>query len=595
MKQATAHPSCSRTFSSASGFVQTALFNLDDPALCPHLAVLTEAVDHMASHADAESRGAVYTRAEVVDFILDLVGYTADKPLAKTSLLEPSCGEGDFLLPAIGRLLESWRRNGVEGASVVESLRDAVCAVELNKEAFASTRGKVVQALRAHGIGERDAEALAAAWLRQGDFLLEAFSRKFDYVVGNPPYLRQEAIPEVLLSEYRRRYATLYDRADLYVPFIERSLSLLADGGVLGFICSDRWMKNRYGGALRQFVSKGFHLKGYVDMVGTPAFHSDVSAYTAITLIEKAKTGITRIAHRPQIDPKTLKRLARDLTARALRADSPVREMTGVVNGGAPWLLESTDQMSLLRRIESRFPALEETGCKVGIGVATGADAAFIGKFEDLDVEPERKLPLVLTDDIQSGELIWRGLGVVNPFSAEDGLVDLADFPRFARYVKARKDVIAARHCARKTPNAWYRTLDRIHPELTTRPKLLIPDIKGSAHIVYDAGAFYPHHNLYYVLSDAWDLRALQAVLLSAVTKLFIATYSTQMRGGYLRFQAQYLRRIRLPVWEEVPETLRRELAHAATQRDLAACDKASFKLYGLNADERAALGGNGD
>ena len=139
MKQATAHPSCSRTFSSASGLVQTALFNLDDPALCPHLAVLTEAVDHMASHADAESRGAVYTRAEVVDFILDLVGYTADKPLAKTSLLEPSCGEGDFLLPAIGRLLESWSRNGVEGASVVESLRHAICAVELNKEAFSST------------------------------------------------------------------------------------------------------------------------------------------------------------------------------------------------------------------------------------------------------------------------------------------------------------------------------------------------------------------------------------------------------------------------------------------------------------------------
>ena len=200
-----------------------------------------------------------------------------------------------------------------------------------------------------------------------------------------------------------------------------------------------------------------------------------------------------------------------------------------------------------------------------------------------------------MTDDIQSGELNWRGLGVVNPFSTEDGLVDLADFPRFARYVEARKDVIAARHCARKTPSAWYRTLDRIHPELTCRPKLLIPDIKGSAHIVYDAGAFYPHHNLYYVLSDAWDLRALQAVLLSAVTQLFIATYSTQMRGGYLRFQAQYLRRLRLRMWEDVPEALRSELIQAATQRNLAACDKAAFKLYGLDAGERAALGGNGD
>jgi hypothetical protein len=35
------------------------------------------------------------------------------------------------------------------------------------------------------------------------------------------------------------------DRADLYDPFIERSLRLLTDSGRLGFICADRWMKNR--------------------------------------------------------------------------------------------------------------------------------------------------------------------------------------------------------------------------------------------------------------------------------------------------------------------------------------------------------------
>ena len=35
----------------------------------------------------------------------------------------------------------------------------------------------------------------------------------------------------------------------------------LAEGGVLGFICADRWMKNRYGGPLRKLVSEQFHLK----------------------------------------------------------------------------------------------------------------------------------------------------------------------------------------------------------------------------------------------------------------------------------------------------------------------------------------------
>ena len=95
--------------------------------------------------------------------------------------------------------------------------------------------------------------------------------------------------------------------------------------------------------------------------------------------------------------------------------------------------------------------------------------------------------------------------------------------------------------------------------------------------------------------SDDWELRALQAVLLSAVTRLFVATYSTKMRGGFLRFQAQYLRRIRIPRWSDVSEPLRRELAKAAIKRDVQACNRAVFNLYGLSHEERSALGGNGE
>jgi hypothetical protein len=273
----------------------------------------------------------------------------------------------------------------------------------------------------------------------------------------------------------------------------------------------------------------------------------------------------------------------------------PVRELTQVTNGAEPWLLESFDQMRLIRRLERDLPLLEEVGCKVGIGVATGADKAFINNFDILDVEPDRKLPLVTTKDIVSGEVKWRGQGVINSFAESGGLVDLDEYPRLRRYLETRREVITRRHCARKAPANWYRTIDRIIPALAARPKLLIPDIKGEAHIVFESGKLYPHHNLYYVTSDNWDLRALQAVLLSAVTHLFVATYSTKMRGGFLRFQAQYLRRIRIPLWEDVPESLRYELAEAAVKRDTQACDQAVFKLYGLSHEERSALGCNGE
>lgn len=553
------------------------------------------AIDHLASNTEADARGAIFTRREVVDFILDLTGYTNDRPLHEKRILEPSFGGGDFLLPIIERLIVAWRARR-PGGSPLDDLSSAIRAVELHHDTFHDTHASVVSLLEQAGMAASTAEALADCWLIQGDYLLEPLEGEFNFVVGNPPYVRQELIPAPLLSEYRSRYLTMYDRADIYIPFIERSLSLLSMKGTLGFICSDRWMKNRYGGPLRGFVAERFHLKAYVDMVDVQAFHTEVTAYPAITIIGRETPGPTRIAHRPSLDRASLSTLAALLRAPALPMDSSaVRELARVTNCAEPWLLESADQMALIRRLETSFPSLEEAACKVGIGVATGADKAFIGPLDALDVEPDRKLPLATTKDIVSGEVEWQGLGVVNPFTDSGGLVDLDEYPRLRRHLELHRDLIAGRHCAQKAPANWYRTIDRITPALAAIPKLLIPDIKGEAHIVFESGGLYPHHNLYYVISDDWDLRALQAVLLSAVTRLFVATYSTKMRGGFLRFQAQYLRRIRIPRWADVTLPLRQELAEAAIRRDIPACNRVVFRLYGLTQDERSALGGNGE
>jgi hypothetical protein len=557
------------------------------PDMCP----VSEAVADLAI-SGGEARGAVFTRREVVEFILDLAGYTPGRPLHKMRLLEPSFGGGDFLMPAIERLLTAWKAAGDSAESLTGSIR----AVELHTDTFEKTRSRVLELLTAQGLDAATAQEIAGRWLINSDFLLTPLEGEFDVVIGNPPYVRQELIPAALIAEYRARYETIYDRADLYIPFIERSLKSLAASGRLGFICADRWMKNRYGGPLRQLVSEKFHLKVYVDMVDTEAFHSDVIAYPAITLITRETPGATRIAHRPALTEDSLSALSTALLSENAPVEGGlVRQMEGVAAGSDPWILESSDQLDLLRRLEADFPTLEEADCKVGIGVATGADKAFIDDYETLDVEPDRKLPLVMTRDILTGAVQWRGLGVINPFANDGGLVDLEAYPRLKRYLEARKNEIARRHVAQKAPANWYRTIDRIYPELCAKPKLLIPDIKGEAHVVYEEGRLYPHHNLYFVTSDSWDLKALQAVLMSGIARLFISIYSTRMRGGYLRFQAQYLRRIRVPYWKSVSAALKKELIAAAERNDIAACNRAVFELYGLNAAETATLGGNGE
>ncbi|NBO66412.1 MAG: modification methylase PaeR7I [Acidobacteria bacterium] len=397
-----------------------------------------------------------------------------------------------------------------------------------------------------------------------------------------------EKLPKDLLKAYRARWRSLFDRADLYVAFIEKSLGLLRPDGRLGFICADRWMKNRYGGPLREIVARDFHLESYVDFTGCPAFLDEVDAYPAVTVIRKGHGETTRAAFRPVVSRDHLVPLARALVS---HEDSPqVTRLSGVCRGDAPWAIDEFGVTPVIRKLEAEFPTIESAGCKIGIGVATGADAVFLGSAEKLDVEAERRLPLITTKDIRHGRIEWGGLYVLNPFGSDGRLVDPNAYPKFRAYINAHRAEIAKRNVAERNPAGWYRTIDRIHASLASRPKLLIPDIKGHAHVVLEEGHYYPHHNLYFVTADQWDLRALQAVLLSAVTRLFVATYSTKMRGGFLRFQAQYIRRLRLPEWASVPETLRQELAEAARKRDLEACNLATFHLYQLSEQEIAAL-----
>lgn len=558
-------------------------------ALLLPLPAVTTASETMANGGIKE-RGAIFTRREVVDFILDLCEYTSDRPLYQCRLLEPAFGHGDFLVAAVERLLHAYFPQHGNSADPVSDLADAIRAIEVHRESIESARERITPILCGYGLENVEASKILDRWLVEGDFLLIDMPGEFTHVVGNPPYVRQELLPERLMAEYRARYKTIYDRADIYVPFIERSLGLLVPTGVLGFICSDRWMKNKYGGPLRSFVAHSYHLRYFVDMVDTPAFHQEVIAYPAITIIARENSGPTRVVHKPEITQAGLIELASAMHASTIPVGSGVTEAPGVVSGSDPWLLEMSDQLTLVRRLESEFSLIEEAGCKVGIGVATGADKVYIGPMEELDIEESRKLPLATTKDVESGEVKWRGLGVINPFEQDGTPVDLKKYPRLARYFSAHQTAIAGRNCAKMHPKSWYRTIDRIHYDLTFRPKLLIPDIKGHANIVFEDGRLYPHHNLYYITSDEWDLHALQAVLMSGIARLFVALYSTRMRGGYLRFQAQYLRRIRIPKWQDVPKKVQNELIAAAKSGDQRACNAAIFLLYRLTTAEQAAI-----
>lgn len=545
-----------------------------------------EPVDESALGAHGE----VFTRRWVVDMILDLVGYTAERDLASLCAIEPSCGSGAFIVPMVERLMESADRHG-------RSLQGAVGALsawDLLGRNVSDARANVATVLASRGESRPVARRLSECWVRQADFLLEApEAGSADFVVGNPPYVRLEAVAPKRSSAYRQSCITMGGRSDIYIGFYEKGLEALCPGGTLGFICADRWMRNAYGARLRERISQSWSVESIIHMTGVDAFEDEVDAYPAVTVIRRGEQGrgplvadagagfgpaaavqIVDLASRVELPKPPTTTPAESNAFRAAR-------LPRWFSGKLGWPNASPARLGLLADLESRLPLLEDpkTTTKVGIGVATGADRVFICERAN-GVEEDRLLPLAMSRDIAGGSVRWSGKFLVNPWD-DAGLVNLDDWPGLRGYLAPHEETLRARHTARS--GKWHRTIDRVAGGLTARPKLYLPDFKDAIFPVLDPGGTYPHHNLYWVTSDGWDLEVLGGLLLGDVANLFIEAYSIRMRGGYLRFQAQYLRRIRLPRLDDVDPSSARALAGAFRERDRHAATQAALGLYGID------------
>jgi len=422
----------------------------------------------------------------------------------------------------------------------------------------------------------------------EGDFLLTSEAVDADVVVGNPPYIRYDDLDETLAVTYRRMWPTMRGRGDIFIGFIERSLQMLKPRGRLGFICADRWMHNQYGAGLRELVAGRYAVEHVWTMHDVDAFEAEVSAYPAITVLANHPQGRAVVADTTREFGESS---ARALVKAACDEDFTDFSEIGIqahrlphwFDGGAMWPSGTPTRIALIEHLNDGFAPLHDdrTKTKVSIGVATGADGVYVTKNPEA-AEPDRMLPLSMRCDLMTGTFKWQGNYLVNPWTDDGKLVDLDAYPRMARYL-ASDPKLRDRFVARKEPGGWYRTIDKVRAGLTPKPKLLLQDMKTTIHPVLEPGGHYPHHNLYYVVSGVWDIEVLGGLLLSRVAQAFIEAYCVKMRGGTLRFQAQYLKLIRVPDPEQIDPPVATALRQAFRSRDVRAATLAACDAYGID------------
>lgn len=499
-----------------------------------------------------EPHGDVFTSPRVVSFMLDLIGYTSDKDLSAYKVLEPSFGYGDFLIEIQNRLIQSAKNFNFD-ASEIMSKNIYGCEIDNTKY------DKCICTLRLA------MPNFVPLNLKTEDFLFSLWDTQFDFIIGNPPYIRYENIPIEVRNLYKNKFYTFHYRSDLYVLFYEHCLRNLSVNGRHCFICSNRWLKNEYGKKLRALISSSYNLEYIIDVEKLDAFRESVLAYPSITLISNTRGGKNvKIAQ------------IKDLS----ELDKPIPTIQKTLES-----LENWDDLFLPDKVE-QLSSIEQQGFRIGIGVATGADKIFISNDLENHVEKELLMPLVNAKDLTGNEFIWKGSYILNPYELNGSLINLDKYPRAKHYLGQFKSILSQRHIV-KNGRIWYSLIDKIKPELINLPKILLPDISGNNIIFIDKGAFYPAHNIYYITGQSIEeLELLAAILMSRFVRTQIENISNKMNGGLPRWQSQSIKRIKIPIILNIPTKFKNRLIDAYHSRNITDIDTIVEAIINLECDK---------
>jgi len=354
----------------------------------------------------------------------------------------------------------------------------------------------------------------------------------FDAVIGNPPYVRQETLGDAKIY-FQKHFSVYQGTADLYVYFIEKSLSLLNQHGFFGFIVSNKWMRANYGKPLRQWM-KQQHISEITDFGDLPVFEQ-ATTYPCILLMKKSSPEKAFKA----VQVKNLK--FSDLTTYVNQNSFDIEQASLEENG---WSLGNRNMQNLLDKLKkSGVPLSEYVNGQIYRGIVTGLNEAFV-----IDEATRNRL---ICEDAKSEEIIKPFLAGrdIKRYQAPESDkyliftrrgINIKEYPAVENYLhqfKQRlmpkpKDWKEEKWEGRK-PGAykWYEIQDTIdYYQEFEKPKIIYPNICKKPEFTFDENNLYTNQKCFIIsLSDKYLL----GILNSSVTFFLFRLILPKLRGGF--------------------------------------------------------------
>jgi hypothetical protein len=432
-----------------------------------------------------------------------------------------------------------------------------------------------------------------------GDFL------GFDVVIGNPPYIRQEAF-SADKPYLQQHYQTAAGTADLFVYFVERGMNVLAQNGQFIYILPNKWMRAGYGKNLRNWVGQ-FSIESIVDFGDLPVFE-EATTYPCIWHMSKIANA------EPNFKATTIESLEFDVSLGEYVKENQFEVNQSLLpeNG---WTLVNDKIQRLLEKIKNQGPSLGQIeGCKVLRGITTGFNDAFI---IDEDVKnrlierDEKSLELIRpfltgreikryqSPDIKKWLLFipWHfplhDDSSVSGASKEAELEFEKNYPAVFEHILQFKTQLENRNKSETGIRYEWYALQRCaasYYQEFDKPKILLPDISNKCEALFDDGKKIFSLNTAYIITGL--PKSVLGLLNSRLVLFFYSNITQTIRGGYFRFIGQYLEQIpmvdstSLETKVEQILSLKKDNPQADTSALEREIDLMVYELYGLSEEE---------
>jgi adenine-specific DNA-methyltransferase len=498
---------------------------------------------------DVKRHGKFYTPTDLASFLAERVLTELDS-VETLTVLDPACGDGELLF-AVHRI-------------AIARFPDAVIRLtgyDLDPDAIDKARA------RAEALG------LEVDW-HVGDFLEVGRTiaiGSFDAIITNPPYVRTQQLGQATAQLLALEFG-LKGRIDLTHPFVTMSPSLLRPGGVLGLLCSNRFLTTKAGANVRQILQTALRPVALYDLGDTKLFDAAVLPAIVIALNEPNHSAPQRAVFASAYETSEpvgetsfglFEALVGEHDSIAISDERAIAVKVGTlepaIDPTAPWRISHAIGDEWLEGINAATWKTFGDVAKIRVGIKSTADSVFISdQWESSDPRPEEELllPLVTHHNVTPWRIDDRlPTRVLYPYdlsSHKRATVDIKRFPQAMSYFELHADRLKGRSYVVDGGRQWWELWVPQRPSVWASAKIVFPDISEHARFAYDRTGAVINGDCYWISADDIGSEDLAFLMIAVAnsdigTRFYDEVCGNKLYSGRRRWITQYVSRFPIP------------------------------------------------